>query len=128
MVALLDTNTFIFWTTQPHKLTSLAYDFIADSSNKIFLSAASGWEIAIKASLKKLVLPELPPVFVEKYLLLNGFDVLPVSMRHGLHVFNLPTRHKDPFDRLMVAQSQLENMPVITSDPLITQYGINVIW
>jgi PIN domain nuclease of toxin-antitoxin system len=128
MIALLDTNAFLFWVNEPDKLSRTAYEFIGDGDNRLIMSAVCGWEIAIKASLKKIKLPEPAPLFVNKYCQLNAFETLTISMRHGLHVYELPRLHKDPFDRLLVAQSLLEGVPIVTSDPLIMQYKVKVIW
>jgi PIN domain nuclease of toxin-antitoxin system len=128
MKALLDTNAFIFWASAPEHLSKRAYDFVANGNNTLFLSTISGLEIAVKASLNKLHLPETPALFVDKYLALNQIDALPVQMKHSVHVYTLPLIHKDPFDRLLVAQAQIEGMPIITADAVLRRYDIEVIW
>lgn len=128
MRALLDTHAFLWWNTDAPDLTPEARNFIADGRNEIFLSAASAWEIAIKTSRGKLSLPARPDRYVAERLVMHRFTALPVEISHALHVAALPDLHRDPFDRLLVAQSQLEHMPVITSDPAIRAYGVEVIW
>ena len=128
MRALLDTHVFLWWITDDPRLSPRAREAIADAGNQIFLSAASGWEIAIKARLGKIQLPAHPGHFIAEQLALNAIECLPLRMEHALHVYTLPDYHRDPFDRLLVAQSQLENMPIITSDPFIARYAVEVIW
>lgn len=128
MQVLLDTHSFLWWIGDDHQLSDKARSTIEDSSNQIFLSAASGWEIAIKTQLGKLTLPHSPEVFVSEQLQLNGFQPLSVSLSHTLHTASLPAIHRDPFDRILVAQSQVEKMAIITSDPLIQRYKVNTIW
>ena len=92
------------------------------------MSAASGWEIAIKAQLGKLQLPDNLERYIADQLPLNGFESLPIQLRHALHVYTLPNLHHDPFDRILVAQSQMEQLPILTLDPQIARYGVDVIW
>lgn len=101
---------------------------MGDEENTLFVSAASAWEIAIKAQLGKPTLANDPQTFVPSQLALNGFVELPVRMRHALRVHSLPLHHRDPFDRLLVAQSQVEGVPLVTADSWITQYSVDVIW
>ncbi len=92
------------------------------------LSAVSGWEIAIKSRLGKLKLPPDLQGFVAEQLRINAIQVLPFDMTHALHVFTLPDHHRDPFDRMLVAQSQLEQLPILTGDPQIARYAVTVMW
>lgn len=103
-------------------------EFISDGENELFLSAASGWGIAIKAGLGKLSLQEDLDTFVFEQLSINGIYSFPVKMRHALRVYNLPDYHRDPFDRLIIAQAQVENMAVITADPQFARYSVEIIW
>ncbi len=91
------------------------------------LSAASSWEIAIKYSLGRLPLPVAPEQYVPERMRLTGVDPLPVNHNHALRVSALEHHHRDPFDRLLVAQSEIERVPLITADPVFTQYGIETI-
>ena len=128
MRALLDTHTFLWWALDDPHLSPRCRQIIADADNTIYVSVASAWEIAIKVQIGKLALPELPEPYVTSRVALNGLQVLPINLSHALHVYSLPLLHRDPFDRILVAQSQLENLPVLTTDPLIAQYGVQVIW
>jgi PIN domain nuclease of toxin-antitoxin system len=124
---LLDTHTFLWWITDDPHLSMRAREVMESPDNEMFLSAASGWEIAIKASLGKLKLPDDLQGFVSEQLRINAIHVLPIQMAHALHVYTLPGHHRDPFDRLLVAQSQLEQIPILTDDPQIAQYSVTVI-
>ncbi|MFH1671913.1 MAG: type II toxin-antitoxin system VapC family toxin [Pseudomonadota bacterium] len=94
----------------------------------MFLSAASGWEIAIKAQLGRLRLPDDPERFIPDQLTANAIQSLPIQMSHALHVYTLPNHHRDPFDRMLVAQAQLENLAILSTDPQVAQYPVEVIW
>jgi PIN domain nuclease of toxin-antitoxin system len=126
--ALLDTYTFLWWIGDDRQLPQSTRDVISDGDNELYFSAASCWEIAIKAGLGRISLPERPEIFVADQLAANGIIGLPVQPAHALHVFSLPSHHRDPFDRMLVSQAQLEDMPIITSDSLIAQYDVKVIW
>ena len=128
MKVLLDTHAFLWWITDDARLSSRVRELTGDSTNTLFLSAASGWEIAIKAQLGKLQLPENLERYIADQLSLNGFESLPIQLRHALHIYTLPDLHRDPFDRILVAQSQLEQLPILTVDPQIARYGVDVIW
>jgi PIN domain nuclease of toxin-antitoxin system len=125
---LLDTHTFLWWNIDDPQLSTIAKEIIADGSNEIFLSAATAWEIAIKAARGRLVLPEDPTRYVSNRLNLHGFQALPIQIQHAAQVYKLPMNHADPFDRLLIAQSQLESMPLITVDADIRKYEVEVIW
>ncbi len=128
MKILLDTHTFLWWITDSPRLSARAREVIRDSNNELFFSAASGWEIAIKAQLGRLQLPDNLEQFIVEQLSLNTILVLPIQLRHALHVYTLPQHHRDPFDRMLVAQSQVENLPILTTDPQIAQYDVETIW
>lgn len=87
-----------------------------------------GWEIAIKAQIGKLVIPGEPDQFIAEQIAVNLSSVLPVRMEHALRVYDLPMHHRDPFDRMLIAQSQFENLPVLTADSAFASYSVNVIW
>jgi len=125
MKVLLDTHTFLWWIADSPRLSARAREVIRDSDNELFFSAASGWEIAIKAQLGRLQLPDNLEQFIVDQLSLNTILVLPIQLRHALHVYTLPQHHRDPFDRMLVAQSQIENLPIVTTDPQIAQYEVN---
>ena len=125
---LLDTHTFLWWNMDDAQLSSLARELIANGNNEIFLSAASAWEIAIKTARGRLTLPEDPTRYVSNRLSLHGFQALPVQIHHAVQVYKLPLHHADPFDRLLIAQSQIESMSLISVDMEIRKYEVEVIW
>ncbi len=128
MKAILDTHAFLWWVLDNPKLSGTARDFIIDPDNTIYLSAASGWEMAIKWSIGKLTLPDQPDFFVRQQLEINNFSPLPIQMNHGLYVHELPEIHKDPFDRLLVAQSIIENLLLISTDSVFKKYPVSLLW
>lgn len=128
MKVLLDTHAFLWWIADDPQLSPRARQIMEAADTELFLSAASGREIAIKSRLGKLKLPADLQSFVAQQLHINAIQVLPIQMAHALHVATLPDHHRDPFDRILVAQSQLELVPILTSDPLIAQYAVTVIW
>jgi PIN domain nuclease of toxin-antitoxin system len=125
---LLDTHAFLWWITDSDLLSERVRDIITDGANTLYLSAASGWEIAIKADLGRLHLPDDPEKVIPEQMSSNAIIGLPIQMSHALHVHSLPRHHRDPFDRILVAQSRVEQLPILTSDPKIAKYGVEVIW
>lgn len=128
MRLLLDTHTFLWWNAADPQLSATAQDLIAAPANEVFVSAATAWEIAIKHGLGKLTIPDPPSLYVPDRIHRNGFDSLPISVEHALHVNTLPHHHSDPFDRVLVAQAVVEGMTLLTKDPLITPYPVTVAW
>lgn len=128
MRALLDTHTFLWWNMDDPQLSELARRVIADGGNELFFSAASAWEIAIKAARGKIILPEAPEKYVASRLAQHRFQPLPVQLSHALRVYDLPEVHRDPFDRLLIVQSQMENLPILTADENIRRYAVETIW
>ena len=124
----MDTHVFLWWVTDAPSLSSRAREEIASAGNDILFSAASGWEIALKSALGRLDLPNEPPVFVPEQLYRNNFGVLPVSLHHSLAVHALPSHHRDPFDRLLIAQAQSEKIPFISGDDRLAKYDVEIIW
>lgn len=105
-----------------------ARSVFADLGNDIFLSAASSLEIAIKSAAGKLQLPEPPGSYVPRRMADQGLRPLPVSHQHALAVFALPPHHRDPFDRLLIAQANLEDMILITADRMFQRYPVQILW
>lgn len=128
MRALLDTHAFLWWNMEDPQLSSLAREIIADGRNEIFLSAASVWEISIKAAKGKLVLPEPPAQYIANRMGLYRFQPLLIQVSHAARVYELPHHHDDPFDRMLIAQSQIEGIPLLSTDPEIRKYEVEVIW
>ena len=125
---MLDTHTFLWWNLDDPQLSDRVRVFISDGRNEIYLSASSAWEIAMKAAKGRLELPEAPDQYVANRMRLHHFSALPIEISHALHVYSLPQIHTDPFDRLLVAQSQMEDMPIMTADSKIGSYPVEVIW
>ena len=128
MKALLDTHTFLWWITDDPKLSLRVRGIISDGENEIFISAVTGWEIAIKSQIGRLKLPDEPQRFILEQLKINGMKSLPIEMRHALHTSTLPTYHQDPFDRILIAQAQMEDLPVLSADQEIGKYEVTIIW
>ena len=128
MKALLDTHTFLWWNMDAEQLSERAREIIAEADNEIFFSAVSSWEIAIKTAKGRLVLPEEPAAYIASRLRLHHFQPLPIQVSHTTHVYGLPRHHDDPFDRLLIAQAQLEGLPILTLDPEIKKYPVETIW
>jgi PIN domain nuclease of toxin-antitoxin system len=126
--ALLDTHALIWWLFDDPKLPQPARDAIQNSSHEILVSPVCAWEIATKHRLGKL--PEagdLPERF-EHYVSAARFRDLPVSVAHALAAGRLPGPHKDPFDRMLIAQARFEGIPIVSGDPVFTDYGTKIIW
>ena len=129
MRVLLDTHAFLWWITDDPRLSANARQIISNGTNELFLSAASAWEIAIKAGLGRLRFKENNlERFIAGQLTLNTINSLSININHALRVNILDPHHRDPFDRLLVAQAQLETLPILTSDPLFKLYSVTVLW
>jgi PIN domain nuclease of toxin-antitoxin system len=128
MRALLDTHAFLWFNMNDPRLSEVARNLIADGRNEIFLSAASAWEIAIKVGRGRLTLPEPPDRYVGSRITEYRIQPMPILLSHAVAVFRLPDIHRDPFDRLLIAQSRLEEIPLITGDEYIRKYDIATIW
>ena len=127
MKIILDTHTFIWFINGDKKLSARAKKEILRPSNTKFISIASIWEIAIKISLKKLKI-NYPFKEILSQIEENGFEILPIDFEHTLLVSQLEFHHRDPFDRLIVAQSKLEDMKIVTRDKNFQKYNAKVIW
>lgn len=125
---LLDTNVWLWSVLEPERIGRKAREAFADLSNEGFLSAVTSWEIAIKTAAGKLTLPEPPPSYVPRRMAEQGLRPLPISHPHALAVFALPDHHRDPFDRLLVAQAKLENLVLMTADRLLEKYPVDILW
>lgn len=129
MTILLDTNVFL-WAIGGYlsKISAAAKRVLEDDENDLVVSAASFWEIALKIRAGKLSLPERGEFFRDHMRRLGVEKVLPVYASHVFEMFNLPAHHRDPFDRLLVAQSRHEGYPIVSSDSMLRKYPIEVIW
>jgi PIN domain nuclease of toxin-antitoxin system len=128
MRVLLDTHAFLWAITGDSRLSPLAQRLFLDSRNVLLLSAASIWEIAIKVRIGKLPLPQPSARYLGEQLSRNAIEVLPVEASHALRLFELPDIHRDPFDRLLVAQCQVEGLPLVTGDAHLRQYAVETLW
>ena len=127
MKYLLDTHTFIWIDNEPSRLSATALSILDDESNIIFLSLASVWEIQIKLQLGKLSLrAHLSEVIREQQA--HYIEILPITLPHILVLEHLPAHHRDPFDRLLIAQAQVEDIALLTHDAVFAKYPIRVIW
>jgi PIN domain nuclease of toxin-antitoxin system len=127
MKLLLDTHTFIWMDSDPGRLSATAATALRDPANGVWLSVVSVWEMAIKADLGKLVLRQ-PLDQIVRDQQANGVQIIPVQLAHVLGVVGLPAAHKDPFDRLLVAQAVAEGMELVTADPVFAHYPVRVLW
>jgi PIN domain nuclease of toxin-antitoxin system len=126
--ALLDTHTFLWWVTDDERLSRRARRVIAQGSNEIFFSAASAWEMSIKSTLGRIELPQDLERYIPDQLERNAFQALPVRIEHALRVAALPELHRDPFDRLLVAQAVVEGLAILSKDRRLAGYPARVIW
>lgn len=128
MRLLLDTHAFLWFIQDGAKLSPYAKTLIEDGSNEALLSIASPWEIAIKTRIGKLTLAEPFDVLVPREILRNDFHLLPIELAHLAVVADLPLHHRDPFDRLLIAQALVEQMPILSADADFDAYGITRLW
>lgn len=127
MRILLDTHAFLWWESNASLLSEAAFAACQSPDNVLLVSIASLWEIQIKSQLGKLTLTEPLKLKVERQKEINGLVILPVEEEHVYTLNMLAPHHRDPFDRILIAQTIAEDVPIVTQDPLIFQYGINVI-
>ena len=128
MTLLLDTHTFLWFCQGDKRLSATATNLIQDPANRKLLSIASCWEIAIKAGMRKLTLGEPSATYIPNTLARTGFELLPISVAHATGVEVLPPHHRDPFDRLLVAQAIADQIPLVSGDPVFDAYGITRHW
>lgn len=127
MKYLLDTHIWLWLVAEPQRLRPELLDILSDERVALYLSAASAWEIAVKHRLGRLPLPEPPAVFVPKRLIRDGILALPVQLDHALAVADLPDFHRDPFDRMLLAQARCERMTFVTADEAIFRYDVEIL-
>ena len=125
---LLDTHVWLWSISTPRRLGREGIRLLENTKNDLFLSAASSWEIAIKYRIGRLPLPEPPHKFIPSRLIRDGIKSLPVEHHHACHVANLPDLHRDPFDRLLIAQAQTERLVFITADKKLKEYNVEMIF
>ena len=125
---LLDTHCWIWSVSEPGKFHHEGAELIENADNTVVFSAVSAFEIAVKTSIGKMHLPEPAETYVTSRVEQLGMSVLPIHLSHALRVARLPNHHTDPFDRLLVAQSQVEDLPLMTADAALAAYDIELIW
>lgn len=128
MTLLLDTHSFLWFCQDDPRLSATAKALIEDPGNRKLLSMASCWEIAIKAGLGKLTLGEPSGSYIPAAILRTGFELLSISLAHATSVEVLPLHHRDPFDRLLVAQAMVEGIEIVSMDVALDPYGVRRLW
>ena len=123
MTLLLDTSAFVWWVTEDARLGPVARSAVADPDRRVHVSAVSAWEIAIKRSLGKLEFDGDVGTLVER----EDFDELPIRIAHALEAESLPLHHRDPFDRMLIAQSRREGLVILTGDPVFARYDVELL-
>ena len=127
MRLLLDTCCWLWWLQDPGKLSKQQLEAIVDRKNQLFLSAASIWELSIKVSNNKLTIPQPLSKLVERECPLDNISILSIKPIHAIKAGDLTLHHKDPFDRMIIAQAKLERLTVLTSDSIFKQYDVAVL-
>ena len=128
MALLLDTHAFLWWVDDAPRLTEGARAAIGEPDQVCFVSLASCWEIAIKVSLGKLTVQSSLERFVAEQMATNGFQPLAITLGHVARVATLPFHHRDPFDRLLVAQAIDKDLTIVSADPVFQKYGVRRVW
>lgn len=128
MKLLLDTHTFLWWITDDPQISAKALELIGDNQNDLYWSAASTWEVAIKYALGRLPLPDAPALFLPAELGKNRIESLPIIDTHAFQAGQLARHHRDPFDRMLVAQAKVEAFGIISNNPVIRLYDVKVFW
>jgi PIN domain nuclease of toxin-antitoxin system len=128
MRLLLDTHVFLWWVGNSKELSVAAREAISDTGNECFVSLASCWELSIKCSLGKLRLSQSIEQFIPEQMAANGFRLLPIEFMHISLIENMQFHHRDPFDRLLIAQAKAEKLTVVTADSAFALYNVNRLW
>jgi len=125
---LLDTQCWLWMQASPERFSSQTRDMLDDPDNVLLLSPVSAWEISSKYSLGRLTLPIAPAEYVPSRMKSSGVDALPLQHSHALQVATLPWHHLDPFDRLLIAQAQVEGLPILSADRQLAVYDVQLHW
>ncbi|MEM8558406.1 MAG: type II toxin-antitoxin system VapC family toxin [Bacteroidota bacterium] len=128
MSLLFDTHTFLWWATEPTRLSDAAHRALSSDANATFLSVVVLWEIQIKVQIGKLSLTMPLSDLVNEQCAANGFVVLPVEPRHVYALDALPLHHRDPFDRLLLAQAEADGLTLVSRDGAFSPYGVSTLW
>ena len=127
MRVLLDTHAWLWLLSAPKRIESSTLRVLESPDNELYLSAVSSWEIVIKHATKKLDLPGAPAELMPEWMETTDVRILSIDFGHTLDVASLPLHHRDPFDRMLIAQSRIEDMPIVTRDPTFDAYDVEVI-
>jgi len=125
---LVDTHCWLWYLLAPERLNSRAQELLREPDNEIFFSSASAWEIVVKFALGKLELPLSPSKYIPDRVASLGHQSLPIRQDHVIRIEALPLHHRDPFDRILVAQAQVESLPLLTADGALTAYDVPILW
>jgi PIN domain nuclease of toxin-antitoxin system len=125
---LLDTQCWLWWFAQPERLNEEVITQIADENNELWFSVASIWEMGIKVAIRKLPLPEPIDSYIPSCMVQLGARSLEITASHALRAAALPLHHRDPFDRMLIAQTQMENMVLVSTDSMFKQYDVSILW
>jgi PIN domain nuclease of toxin-antitoxin system len=128
MKYLLDSGVWLWSIASVERIGPKALDVLRNSEHEIYFSAASVWELSIKAQLGKLTLPSPPAVRIPAFMVRQGLRSLPVNHIHAVKVYDLPSHHRDPFDRLLIAQAIAEDLTILTADRAFAKYPVDVLW
>lgn len=128
MKILVDTHCWLWFLLTPERLSDAALDALADASNEVYVSAAVAWEIVIKHGLGRLPLPAPAAQYVPERMVAVGHRPLAIEVEHAVALAALPPNHKDPFDRILVAQAQVEHLTLLTADEKIQAYAVDLLW
>ena len=128
MSLLLDTHAFFWWDQEPSKLSAAADAALRDPANTVFISVVNVWEIVLKTEIRKMTLLDPIDLLVRRQCATNGFLVLPIEYGHTLALRGLPYHHKDPFDRILMAQAIADDLTLVTTDPLFANYPVTTLW
>ena len=128
MRLLLDTYVFLWWNEDSPSLSRRIRSLLSDSATELSLSVVSAWEIVLKVRTSKLDLPAAPAVYIPARLAHYRIEIMPLTLAHVLASDTLPDHHRDPFDRMLVAQAQVERLPIATRDSQIRKYDVETIW
>ena len=128
MKILLDTHAFLWWNEASPRLSKKALVLLSDPANTLLVSVVSAWELVLKTQTGKMRLSESPSVYVPTRMAHYAMESLPVTLTHALACESLPRHHRDPFDRLLIAQATIEGVPIVTADQEFRRYAIKVLW
>ncbi|NJR62832.1 MAG: type II toxin-antitoxin system VapC family toxin [Cyanobacteria bacterium CRU_2_1] len=128
MKLLLDTQCWLWWFAQPERLTEETIAHIADETNELWFSVASIWEMGIKVAIGKLPLPEPLDGYISSRMGQLGVRSLEITATHALRAATLPLHHRDPFDRMLIAQAQIDEMTLVSADSMFSQYDVSILW